>query len=61
MITIDSDRCIGCEVCESVCPAGVFSVANGKATANNDKCIGCKNCATICPMGCIIALEATVL
>lgn len=57
-ITIDQDRCKGCELCTKVCPknliqmAGYFS-ARGYRPATlvdpNGQCTGCLLCATVCP------------
>jgi len=64
VVSVDSDKCIGCGVCESLCPAGVFWVTGGKASvARGDECILCGNCESSCPVGCITAgraAEATV-
>ena len=56
-ITIDRDRCKGCELCTSVCPQQILSMSeelNAKGyffarMAEPAKCIGCRLCAVICP------------
>ena len=56
-VTIDKNRCKGCELCVHVCPKQVLAMSK----AINDKgyfpsqvvdqpaCIGCRFCAFMCP------------
>lgn len=57
---IDSDQCIGCGSCVTVCPEGdVLAVVSGKATIiNGHKCIGHGLCAEECPVGAITMVMA---
>lgn len=43
------DRCIGCRICERVCPAGAVTVTDKKAHVDPSKCIDCGMCAVKCP------------
>ncbi|HAX94137.1 MAG TPA: nitroreductase [Bacteroidales bacterium] len=52
-IEIDRDLCSGCGLCKDVCPTGVISFAEGKATASGEQCISCGHCAAICPQEAI--------
>jgi len=61
-IVIDTERCKGCELCQSACPQNVITIAD---TLNRKgyrpaifldpehKCTGCALCAVVCPDGCI--------
>ena len=58
MVSVDRNMCTGCEVCERVCPARVFSVAGGKASVcRGEDCLRCGNCEAFCPAGCIMLNE----
>jgi len=49
-LQLDKDSCIGCGVCETVCPHGVFVVQNHKAKImDQDGCMECGACAKNCP------------
>lgn len=51
---IDSNKCIGCHACMSMCPAMAISDAgNGKCQIDITKCMSCGTCAGICPMSAI--------
>ncbi len=58
---IDSEYCIGCAACTSVCPEGdVLGMLGGKAAIiNPSKCIGHALCAEICPVGAITMVMAS--
>jgi 2-oxoglutarate ferredoxin oxidoreductase subunit delta len=57
-ITVDVDRCKGCELCTTVCPkhlihmAGSFNAKGYRPAELVDpgvECTGCAICAVICP------------
>jgi len=56
-VEFDIERCKGCELCVSVCPVSIISMADDinshgyhYAQVNEqDKCISCGMCATMCP------------
>ena len=53
-LELDADCCIGCGLCETVCPHGVFSIQQGKAQVQDrDSCIECGACARNCPVDAI--------
>ena len=58
---IDTNYCIGCATCTSVCPEGdVLAMIGGKAViVNGHKCIGHGLCADACPVGAITMVLAS--
>ena len=49
-IRIDHGKCVAAEECVNVCPAGVYSMKDGKAVAENvGDCIQCGACEGVCP------------
>ena len=58
---IDTNNCIGCGGCTSVCPEGdVLAMLGGKAViVNGYKCIGHALCADACPVGAITMVMAS--
>ena len=57
---IDTNYCIGCATCTTVCPEGdVLAMVGGKAAiVNGHKCIGHSLCAEACPVGAITMVMA---
>lgn len=53
-IRIDSEKCVGCGICLSVCPHAVISINKGIAfLSNKDRCIECGACDKNCPVNAI--------
>lgn len=57
-VTINIERCKGCELCTTVCPQKIIIIdfetinSNGYNPAkviDQSKCTGCISCAKICP------------
>ena len=53
MVKIDTLKCIGCGVCQNICPDG-FEIINGKAQVKNEKASCIEQAAKSCPKGAII-------
>jgi heterodisulfide reductase subunit A len=52
----DEDVCIGCGVCETVCPQGAVTLTAGAgahSVVDPNTCRGCGICAADCPSGAI--------
>ena len=61
-VTIDSDRCRGCDLCVVACPTEALSLQPKEVNdrgyhfayaSHPEACIGCSACATVCPDACI--------
>jgi ferredoxin len=53
-LTLDENVCVGCGMCEIVCPQGVFLLQNQKARIHDlDGCMECGACAKNCPPAAI--------
>jgi 2-oxoglutarate ferredoxin oxidoreductase subunit delta len=69
-ITINNERCKGCELCTSVCPQNVIFMAEDVLNSNGyhpavlvdpeNQCTGCAICAVICPDICITVFREPV-
>jgi ferredoxin len=53
VVEVQSEPCIGCGMCEQVCPNNAISVQNGIAVIDYDKCTSCGQCMDICPVDAI--------
>ena len=47
-LTIDTNKCNGCGLCEELCPTNNLKVIEGKAV-KSDKCTMCYRCVNKCP------------
>lgn len=54
---VNPELCIGCKVCQKVCPVYAVHVENRKAHVEDQKCMGCANCADRCPRYAIQMVE----
>ena len=64
-VWVDESRCKACDVCVSVCPAGVLAMAPEPTSTlgamvrvkHPESCIGCFNCELSCPDFAIYVAE----
>ena len=53
MITVDTERCIGCGLCKADCAARNIEIRAQKAVILTPDCVLCGHCAAICPRGAV--------
>lgn len=46
---VQEDKCIGCGICQRVCPAGVIRMEGGRPVWLQDECYICMACLNHCP------------
>jgi heterodisulfide reductase subunit A len=46
---VEDEYCIGCGLCEEVCPYSAMKVIDQKASQEKALCKGCGTCASLCP------------
>ncbi len=48
-VTVDKEKCTGCNECVENCPGEVYKLIDAKATpVNMDECHGCFTCVDSC-------------
>lgn len=50
---VDKQKCIGCKICQNVCPDSCAKVIKKKANIDLDYCKGCGICCMECPVKAI--------
>jgi heterodisulfide reductase subunit A len=51
---VDKEKCIGCGICENLCPYLAMRLEQGKAESLKALCKGCGTCAAACPVKVIV-------
>ena len=52
-VQIDTEKCIGCGLCQKDCPASNIVVENKKAGVIAQDCIMCGHCVAVCPKAAV--------
>jgi 2-oxoglutarate ferredoxin oxidoreductase subunit delta len=67
-VTVNTERCKGCDLCVVACPTNVLILGkevntkgyNYAQILHPDDCIGCANCGYVCPDGCLTIYKVKV-
>ncbi len=58
IVTVDYEKCDGCEECVNLCPSEVFQMNDGKSDPYQaSECVNCLTCVESCPNGAITVTE----
>ncbi len=59
MVSINEDKCTGCDMCAESCPARILSFNGEKTVVSGDatECMGCEACISVCPSGAVSITE----
>ena len=53
-LSLEKEKCIGCTLCQVVCPHRVLEIVTKKAViVHKERCIECGACMSNCPVGAI--------
>lgn len=54
-----TDACMGCGLCQEICPCGAIALTEGKPRWTKSQCVRCLGCLHRCPAGAIHWKKAT--
>jgi len=57
-VTVNTEKCDGCEECVNICPSEVFKIAEQKSDPHQaSDCAYCLSCVEACPNSAITVTE----
>ncbi len=54
-IVVDTSKCSRCDAkpCVRLCPAGCYTVVDGRLVFSYEGCLECGTCRVVCPLGAV--------
>ena len=49
-----TDKCVGCKVCQGVCPQNCIDFTSIPAEIHQKNCLHCGNCMEVCPNKAVV-------
>ncbi len=56
-ISVESDKCDGCELCVSKCPMQAIRMNEDGISVTDDSCVACGNCVALCKNGARVLVQ----
>jgi len=53
MMNVNSEKCVGCEICVKDCFPKCIEIVDEKAKINSATCMKCGHCIAVCPKGAV--------
>lgn len=53
IILVDTEKCIGCSMCQRDCPENNISITDKKAEIRSQSCMKCGHCVAVCPKAAV--------
>jgi formate hydrogenlyase subunit 6/NADH:ubiquinone oxidoreductase subunit I len=58
IVTVEVEKCDGCEECVNICPNDVFQMEAEKSDPHQTgECVYCESCLGVCPSEAIVISE----
>jgi Pyruvate/2-oxoacid:ferredoxin oxidoreductase delta subunit len=58
--TLKRDKCVGCGVCQGICPVKAISMEDKKPQIDRKKCIRCFCCQEFCPQSAMVVHRTAI-
>jgi len=56
IVEVRKALCLGCGLCEQICPTGAISLSRDGVQIDHNRCNHCRLCIDVCPRGALTEL-----